>query len=71
MFPDYPKFMLVEGTLLPPGVMIIIMLTEKTLAAPGVMIIINLRKCRNIRIIMMCLGGCHYKELEIIGFCSD
>ena len=44
MFPDYPKFMLVEGTLLPPSVMIIIILTEKTLAAPGVMIIINLRK---------------------------
>ena len=68
MFPDYPKFMLVERTLLPPSVMIIIILTEKTLAAPGVMIIINLQ---NIRIIMMCLGGCHYKELEIIGFCSD
>ena len=44
MFPDYPKFMLVERTLLPPSVMIIIILTEKTLAAPGVMTIINLRK---------------------------
>ena len=44
MFPDYPKFMLVETTLLPPGVMIIIILTEKTLAAPLIMIIINLRK---------------------------
>ena len=62
MFPDYPKFMLVEGTLLPPGVMIIIMLTEKTLAAPGVIIIINLRKSRNIRIMMMCLRSCHYKN---------
>ena len=44
MFPDCPKFMLVEGSLLPPGVMIIIILTEKTLAAPGVMIIIYIRK---------------------------
>ena len=44
MFPDYPKFMFVEITLLPSGVMIIIILTEKLLAAPGVMIIINLRK---------------------------
>ena len=44
MFLDYPKFKLVERTLLPSGVMIIIILTEKTLAAPGVMIIINLRK---------------------------
>ena len=71
IFPDYPKFMLVERTLLPSGVMIIIILTEKTLAAPGVIIIINLRKRRNIRIMMMCLGGCHYKKLKIIGFCSD
>ena len=49
MFADYPKFTLVERTLLPSGVMIIIILTEKTLAAPGVIIIINLRKSRNIR----------------------
>ena len=44
MFADYPKFTLVERTLLPSGVMIIIILTEKTLAAPVVMIIINLWK---------------------------
>ena len=62
MFADYPKFTLVERTLLPSGVMIIIILTEKTLAAPGVIIIINLRKSRNIRIMMMCLGSCHYEN---------
>ena len=63
MFADYPKFTLVERTTpLPSGVMIIIILTEKTLAAPGVIIIINLRKSRNIRIMMMCLGSCHYKN---------
>ena len=62
MFADNPKFMLVERTLLPSGVMIIIILTEKLLAAPGVIIIINLRKSRNIRIMMMCLGSCHYKN---------
>ena len=71
MFADYPKFTLVERTLLPSGVMIIIILTEKTLAAPGVIIIINLRKSRNIRIMMMCLEGCHYKKLKIIRFCSE
>ena len=54
MFPDYPKFMLVERTLLPSGVMIIIILTDNLLAAPWVIIIINLHKSRNIRIIMMC-----------------
>ena len=63
--------MLVERTLLPSGVMIIIILTEKTLATPWVMILFNLRKSRNIRIMMMCLGGCHYKKLKIIRFCSD
>ena len=71
IFPDYPKFMLVERTLLPSGVMIIIILTEKLLAAPGVIIKINLHKSRKIRIMMMCLGGCHYKKLKIIRFCSD
>ena len=62
MFADYPKFTLIERTLLPSGVMIIIILTEKTLAAPGVIIIIKFCKSRNIRIMMMCLGSCHYKN---------